>query len=235
MKQNTDRSWFNRFGLMGQTRAQARVPICTMFVALGLLLGALPLSAGVVKIELPPETASFKPAPGSEIANGQCLTCHSVDYVLTQPPEQRAFWAAEVKKMNKVYGAQIPEDQVESLADYLASNYGTGTNGQPSAASSASPKTVPNTAAATNAEAFAKKYGCLSCHGIKVKIVGPAFQDVAAKYRNDPAALDKISWQIHNGGSGKWGPVIMPPFPMVTDAQAKMVARWIMDQNAAGQ
>lgn len=196
--------------------------------------GVSSLSADMVKIELPPETVSFRPAPGVEIANGQCLTCHSVDYVLTQPPEPKAFWETEVKKMNKLYGAQVPEDQIEPLVDYLTRNYGVETGGQPSAAPLANLDRVSAAAPVADAEAFAKQYGCLSCHNVNVKVVGPAFKDVAAKYRNDPKAVEKITKQIHHGGSGKWGPVIMPPFPMVTDAQAQMLARWILSQGAGG-
>src|SRR5512141_225840 len=44
------------------------------------------LFAAPVKIDLPAETDAFKPAPGVELANGQCLSCHSVEYVVTQPP-----------------------------------------------------------------------------------------------------------------------------------------------------
>ncbi len=202
--------------------------------ALGLLLGGLPLGAGEVKIELPPETASFKSAPGLELANAQCLTCHSVDYVLTQPPEPRAFWLVEVKKMGKLYGAQIPDNEVGPLADYLARNYGTETNGGPTLAPAANPQPVSATTAPVSVETLATRYGCLNCHKVNVKVVGPAFKAVAAKYRNDPAAVDKIVHQIHTGGSGKWGPVIMPPFSMVSDPEAKMLARWIMSQDTGG-
>ena len=196
-------------------------------VILGLIgFGAAALNASVVKIELPPETASFKPAPKVEMANAQCLTCHSVDYVRTQPPMPLAFWTAEVKKMRDKYGAAIPEDQIESLANYLAENYGTG-SGQGSLI--AQNVTAPN-AQPMDAQTFATRYGCLSCHGKNVKIVGPAFHDIAVKYRNDPTAYDKISAQIHHGGFGKWGSVLMPPFPMVTDAQTKMLADWILAQ-----
>ena len=199
--------------------------------ALGWLLAGLPLGAGELQIELPPETVSFKPAPGLELANAQCLTCHSVDYVLTQPPEPRAFWLAEVKKRGKLYGAQIPDSEVEPLADYLARNYGTETNGEPSVAPAANSQSAPGANAPVSVETLATRYGCLNCHKVNAKVVGPAFKDVAAKYRNDPDAVDKIVHQIHTGGSGKWGPVIMPPFSMVSDAEAKMLARWIMSQD----
>jgi len=76
-------------------------------------------------IQLPPETLVYKPGPGSEIANAQCLICHSADYVSTQYPESpRDYWKATVLKMKKAYGAPIPDAQVEPLVDYLSKNYG---------------------------------------------------------------------------------------------------------------
>src|SRR2546425_4993873 len=80
-------------------------------------------------IQLPPEVNAFKEDTGAEIANGQCLVCHSVEYVSTQPPFPRAFWKSSVQKMQQKYGAPIPEEQVEPLLDYLTKNYGVTTNG----------------------------------------------------------------------------------------------------------
>jgi cytochrome c551/c552 len=184
--------------------------------------GVIALNAGVTKIELPPETASFK-GPKGEIANAQCLTCHSVEYVQMQPPMPLAFWSAEVKKMRDKYGAQFPPDQIEPLAHYLAENYGSGGGGQPAENPTA-------TAQPASVQALATRYGCLSCHGVNVKIVGPAFHDVALKYHNDSQAYQKIAEQIHHGGSGKWGSVLMPPFPMVTEVETRMLADWILSQ-----
>jgi len=83
-----------------------------------------PIIGAEVKFTLPPESNRFKPGPGSEIAAAQCVICHSADYVSTQPPMPRAFWKAGVQKMQKVYGASIPDSQVDRLVDYLARNYG---------------------------------------------------------------------------------------------------------------
>ena len=194
-------------------------------VSLVVFLLALNVSmAGVLKIELPPETASFKPAPDVGVVNGQCMTCHSVDYIAMQPPLTQKGWAAEVKKMREKYGAKIPEEEVETIVNYLTQTYGVAGSSQPVAtASFQSGTNLPVVALAT-------KYGCLSCHSVNAKIVGPAYKDVAAKYRNDPNALEKIAAQIHHGGSGKWGSVLMPPFPMVSDEEAKMLGSWIMSQ-----
>lgn len=74
--------------------------------------------------KLPPETARLKPGPGVELATGQCLICHSADYVGTQPKLTRTAWDATVKKMREKYGAPIQPDQTNALVNYLVANYG---------------------------------------------------------------------------------------------------------------
>ena len=99
---------------------------------MALLVGAVAAAGAVapatgLKIELPKETATLKPGPGVDAANAQCITCHSADYILTQPRDKPfAFWKAEVEKMKKVYGAAIPDDQIDPIANYLTRSYGTG-------------------------------------------------------------------------------------------------------------
>src|SRR6266513_2617042 len=66
-------------------------------------------------IQLPAETLAFKQDRGAEIANGQCLVCHSVEYVTMQPPMPRPFWKASVQKMQQKYGAPILDAQVDSI------------------------------------------------------------------------------------------------------------------------
>lgn len=95
-----------------------------LFFALASLAGRLLTDAAPVKIELPPETATLKPGPNVELAVTFCLTCHSAEYISYQPPMDRAFWKGSVDKMRQKFGAPIPEDQVEKLADYLAAAYG---------------------------------------------------------------------------------------------------------------
>ncbi len=90
-----------------------------------LLLAALASAASAAPlITLPPETASFKPGAGAEFASGQCLVCHSAQYVSTQPIMPRGFWKAAVEKMQKKYGAPISEDQIAPLVEYLVHTYG---------------------------------------------------------------------------------------------------------------
>jgi sulfite dehydrogenase (cytochrome) subunit B len=95
-------------------------------LAIGIASAAGSL-ANTLKIDLPEDTATLMPGPGADIANSHCLICHSAQYVTTQPREKPlAFWKAEVEKMKKVYGAPIPDDQIDSLAEYLTRSYGTG-------------------------------------------------------------------------------------------------------------
>ena len=116
----------------------SRIGWCAVAV-LGLVLVIGRMIAGEVKITLPPETNHFKPGPGSEIAATQCVICHSADYISTQPPMPRAFWKAGVQKMQKVYGAPLPDAQVEPLVEYLVKHYGDEKPGGKSPPPSAAP------------------------------------------------------------------------------------------------
>ncbi len=80
---------------------------------------AAPRQGAIVKVELPSRDASFPPGVGVDIANSQCLVCHSAAMILTQPPLKREEWRAEITKMRTVYGARILQDQVDALAEYL--------------------------------------------------------------------------------------------------------------------
>jgi sulfite dehydrogenase (cytochrome) subunit B len=98
-----------------------------LVAVLGVVACAAPMAAdmsGTVKIELPPETARFKPGPGMDTAAKSCMTCHSVDYVYMQPPLTKDQWHGEVMKMKKVYGATFAESDVDTIVNYLMSQNG---------------------------------------------------------------------------------------------------------------
>jgi cytochrome c len=75
---------------------------------------------------------------------------------------------------------------------------------------------------------LAKKNNCLSCHAVDKKIVGPAYQDVAKKYAGQADAEATVAKNIKAGGSGKWGPIPMPPQAQLNDADAKTLAAWVL-------
>lgn len=74
--------------------------------------------------------------------------------------------------------------------------------------------------------------GCLSCHAIDEKIVGPAFKDVVAKYSSDPDAISNITQSIKNGSRGKWGRMAMPSHSSLSSEELKTLATWVMSTKA---
>ena len=78
-------------------------------------------------------------------------------------------------------------------------------------------------------EALAKAKNCMACHAIDKKVVGPAYKDVAAKYKSDKAAVATLAAKIKAGGKGVWGEVPMPP-NNVTPEEATKLATWVMAQ-----
>ncbi len=75
---------------------------------------------------------------------------------------------------------------------------------------------------------LAKKNNCLACHAVDKKLVGPAYQDVAKKYAGQADAEATLAKNIKAGGSGKWGPIPMPPQAQLSDADAKALAAWVL-------
>jgi cytochrome c len=78
------------------------------------------------------------------------------------------------------------------------------------------------------AEDLLKKAGCTACHANDKKLVGPAYKDVAAKYKGDAGASAKLAEKVKKGGSGVWGPVPMPPNAAVKDDDIKTMVTYIL-------
>jgi len=78
------------------------------------------------------------------------------------------------------------------------------------------------------AEAMMKKDGCAACHAIDKKIVGPAYVDVAAKYKGDKDAVAKLAKKVKEGSTGVWGPIPMPPNAAVSQGDVTELVTWIM-------
>lgn len=78
------------------------------------------------------------------------------------------------------------------------------------------------------AEALAKSSGCLACHTVDKKLVGPSYKEIAAKYRNDKKAAASLVQKVKAGGKGVWGDVPMPPNAHVKDQDIKTMVDWIL-------
>lgn len=78
------------------------------------------------------------------------------------------------------------------------------------------------------AEAMMKKDGCAACHSVDKKVIGPSYQEVAAKYKGDKDAAAKLIKKVKEGGSGVWGQIPMPPNAAAPDADVKALVDWIL-------
>lgn len=99
----------------------------------------------------------------------------------------------------------------------------------------AAPQPVAAAPAAQAAQAasaelqLAQKSKCLACHAIERKLVGPAWKDVAAKYRGQKDAEARLIDKVAKGSGGVWGPVPMPPnAPQVSQGDIKTLVRFIL-------
>ena len=79
-------------------------------------------------------------------------------------------------------------------------------------------------------EAIAQKSGCMACHTVEKKLVGPAYKDVSAKYKGQADAATKLADKVRKGGTGVWGQIPMPanPADKISDADLKIVLAWIL-------
>lgn len=114
----------------------------SMLAVVTLVAVSVTTSAMALEIKLPQETASYNPSslPGYNLALQNCMTCHSAQYVATQPmTSSRAYWEATVKKMKKPFGAPLKDEDMPAIVDYLVKTYGAEREG------AASPATPANT------------------------------------------------------------------------------------------
>ena len=82
-------------------------------------------------------------------------------------------------------------------------------------------------ARAAEPQALAQSKGCLSCHSVESKLVGPAYKDVAKKYAGDKGAEDRLVKKVQVGGSGNWGSIPMPG-GMANETEARVLVKWIL-------
>lgn len=75
---------------------------------------------------------------------------------------------------------------------------------------------------------LAQKNQCMTCHTVATKVLGPAYQDVAKKYKDSKDAEEALAASIKKGSAGKWGTIPMPAQPNVSDADAKALAKWVL-------
>ena len=157
-------------------------------------------------IEAGAATAAAKPAAAAPAAE-------------PAPANPVAAAAGAVSAMAQQAGQQVAQaaQQVQAAASQAVQQV-TG----------AAPAAAP--AAAADESALAQAKNCLGCHQVAVKVVGPAYKDVAAKYKGDPGALEHLVKKVKSGSMGAWGQIPMPP-NNVTDEEATRLVKWILSLN----
>jgi cytochrome c len=111
-------------------------------------------------------------------------------------------------------GPQAEEKASPSPAEQQKASDSAG-QAQPAKTASVAPEEMP------------AKYGCTACHAVDHKVVGPAFKDVAAKYRGKDVAA-QLAQKVRSGGAGVWGQVPMTPNPQVPDEDLHAIVNYIL-------
>ena len=83
-------------------------------------------------------------------------------------------------------------------------------------------------AAPASPEDLARRSGCFACHDLDKRVVGPAFREIAAKYKGEAGVDERLAEKIRKGGGGAWGSVPMPPNAGVAPGDAHALARWVL-------
>jgi cytochrome c len=82
--------------------------------------------------------------------------------------------------------------------------------------------------AADDGLAVARGNACMGCHAVDRKLVGPSFQQIAARYKGDAGAQGKLEKKVRDGGSGVWGAIPMPSHPGMSAADIHTVVAWVL-------
>lgn len=157
----------------------------------------------------------FKGAKKPDTANTDCMkNCAPEPKLSSYLPDYARNAHGNLAEQNRLVGAQRGADTTKP--ELKAGE-------KPTALAAAPQKSAP--AASELASQLMKNNGCLVCHGLTNKVVGPAFSDVAKKYAGK---ADYLAGKIKRGGSGVWGPIPMPP-QALSEADAKTIAAWLAE------
>jgi hypothetical protein len=100
----------------------------TLAAAAALACAAAFVAAAPKTMSLPADTVQLRPSalPGYAKAQANCMTCHSAEYMLYQPPNAgRPYWDNMTKRMKAVFKAPIDDADIPVIVDYLTATYGT--------------------------------------------------------------------------------------------------------------
>ena len=189
---------------------------CSTARAAGAALAALAFSALAQE--------ALIPCPGADLTQAKCAICHEIEHVV-RARQSRVEWEETMRRMVQ-RGAPLTPDEIRVITDYLATYYNR--EGPSAAAQAASAQAAAAQAQADPVTQLLNKNACLGCHAVEKQVIGPAFREVAARYKADAAAPAKLAKKLKEGGQGAWGQVPMLPNPGLSEADAKLIVEWVL-------
>jgi cytochrome c551/c552 len=123
-----------------------------------------------------------------------------------------------IAEQNRMYGPYRGSDSTKPPIDKLPGSSGEGLA-----------HAVDTHAATTKGPAaLFKNENCSACHAPNAKLVGPSIADIAAKYKGQSGAQEKLMAKVKSGGSGVWGAIPMPPQAQLSDEDRATLVRWML-------
>lgn len=170
-----------------------------------------------------PEFGNAKP----DVAAKACMKdCPVNDKLSSSLPDFARNAHGNLAEQNRLVGAQHGADTTQPPS---TAPVGTAQRApvEPTAPVAAAPaQAATGAGGAAEAVALTQKNGCIGCHGLDKKIIGPGFREIARKYAARADAVDYLAGKIRTGGSGVWGPIPMPS-QSLSAADAKTIAQWL--------
>ena len=167
-----------------------------------------------------------------DVQNTACMKdCPTEVKITSSLPDFARDAHGNIQEQNRLVGAVRGADTDMGPAKSLAEARKRAQDAMKAAEQGPAPAKAGASAGAVD-EAAAKKLlganSCTACHGMTNKLVGPAFADVQAKYKDQSDAVNYLKGKIKAGGSGVWGPVPMPPQAQLSDADLATLANWVL-------
>jgi len=158
--------------------------------------------------------------PGSTLTENKCKICHELQHI-RRSPLSRGEWSDNLRNM-KERGTPMTEAEMAVILDYLAAYYNR---------EKPAPAPSPDTLASANpAQQLLDRHACSGCHALDRRVVGPSFKEISARYAANPKSGNSLAKKIREGSKGVWGAVPMPPNGGVSEADARALAGWILQQ-----
>lgn len=196
--------------------------------------------------QMPRYTPPMLKAPGHDLVQAYCTTCHSTSYITMQPPFPSSVWRAEVNKMIHTYGASIPKDTAEKIIAYLSKHYNPQTIAEtyakiaqqrtkrPKAKAPLKANTPPPTWMAKAKQFYTQK--CMACHqahggglpGAFPPLAGHAYEFAQKPERRAymiRAVMYGLQGHIKVAGKDYFG--MMPPLPPTSDEELALILNYV--------